>query len=657
MLQHRGVLPTSPAMATNPMAMSASAYAMGGAIPDTTKKRQFGRVDSPKGEKFKPEENGSTGVIQDMPMNDDGQDPALDQLRGIQRDMRQNNEGVIPSGASVGPNTDDTTTKLASAMDVVNQVLNYGRKKYGLPGNRDEQAPDQARPSMNDATAAPMNKPFALPDATTRDDQGNSEEEPPAYADGGAVEDDTATVTPAQPDQDQAGVLPAQGQQQMPPQITAYLSGKTNLNSKHADQIEKAVDPHGQMHERERRLMAVQTVAEKLGPDPAFDLMQFYRQKYDAYRALARAATNGVQQHKKPTQAFADGGTVDEDTADDPTGAVQTQEQDSSSPKEERRKRWAREQGVLDANATPTDQPDTGPSRDNPLSPDSIKEKALELYSKAWSYLPTHMPLPVEVVRRWSNYINGPSSLYDTVLENTKQPSAETSQAVAGPTAPSSDAVTEAHVSDENTATAGKREGAGSKFKPTVAQPLDPVKQSQAQALHPWASQGQERSKFLEGDVQEQGKQESAERIATLHGEQLANAAQTRANTSTANNQNTNETRRRGQDIQAKGIDNKQMQFLQKLEADARKANNSEQAKTIRAIITAGAAGTDADQVNEQLKKLKLPQLPVQVQSAPQAPTVGQNQPVQIRNPQSGATASRRNDGHYYDDKTGAKVQ
>lgn len=631
-----GVLPTSPAgaqAASYDAGTPGSTSASASAAPPTT---QWRFAD---GGTFNEDEDDGVLPTQASysPTPDLESEPAKDRT-GIKKKLRFRDNGMemlpdeqypqrkpVGTGAGQFDEPDagriggDPMHNINAALQTVTDVLNYGRKKFGLMGQRDEQATDDQaaqvrKPSMDDAEAPPLKRPAPAQDEPNPD---GSDEEVPRYAAGGMVEendDDVHDNTPAPADPTQGGsegVLSTG--QQAPPRAMAYLSGQTKITSKDAQSIEQAIDPKNQMQERERRLSAVAHVAKVQGPEVAFELMQFYRQKYDAYRALSRAATKGQQQTQQapqeqdPTQAFEEGGLVgpEADSADDPSGVLQEQP--------------AKENGwMFDDSKT-------------------IKEKAIELFAKAYSYLPTNKPLNIAKVN--DQFINGPDSLYDTILESFKKREAqgkydglsnapERADAARDDTSFHEASPEQTH-NEEKTSVATKP----GKFKATVDQPIDPVKWKQANTLFPWASQGGQQAKFLESDLETQGKQDSAERIAELHGEQLANAARVRADTSRTNNENNNSTRRAAQEIAAKGLDQKQMQFLQKLAADAAKTNNVEAGKTLRAIL-AQPQGVDADQVNEALKKMKLPTMPTQLQAAPQvaapqAQAPGAKQPQQ----------------------------
>lgn len=228
--------------------------------------------------------------------------------------------GVVDDGTEFNGGKGD----LQSVQDRINQVFDFGRQKHGIPtGPSDEQrqqGKDMLRQKYMDKTLdlTPHAGPYddtpteaqkyrdAQSGKTTvgklkslESDMENNLASPAAnqdhiappqpknisYADGGVVND--------QPNQQQS--------QQQGHSLGSYLMGTDAVSPDVASAAEQQIDPTGQMDPTERKMRAI---AAQQDPNQAWGLMQAGRQKFDRYRAFARAAAQGVQS-KPPDPAAA----------------------------------------------------------------------------------------------------------------------------------------------------------------------------------------------------------------------------------------------------------------------------------------------------------------------------------------------------------------
>jgi hypothetical protein len=227
--------------------------------------------------------------------------------------------GVIPEGQDSG----DAAPAQADPFGMIQQALSYGRKKLGLPENFFGQAKPK---SSNDAAATNQAAKDEGATGNLQDDdlrafqnnQINNNLQPgeqgqwgdttlegkekTAYlAEGGAIEDDTGTGD------DEQGVIPdgsddqSQSQEQgsstpsgssgNPQAAMTYLSGQGAVPPEVAAGLERQVDPQGRMDPNLRKMLAV---AQAGSPDKAFQVLQHYRQKFNALNAFAKAAAQGA---------------------------------------------------------------------------------------------------------------------------------------------------------------------------------------------------------------------------------------------------------------------------------------------------------------------------------------------------------------------------
>lgn len=190
--------------------------------------------------------------------------------------------GVVPDGAQ---DSGDAAPAQSDPFSLITAALQTGRKKYGLPANffggGQGQGQAQAQPQQDQA----------------QPDDGDGDDDTQHFAEGGAVEGDD--------DQDQQGVIPTeedqsqdpgQGQDRQqqgganPQGAMAYLSGQGGVSPEVAKALEMRVDPQGKMDPSLRKMLAISQAGD---PDKAFQVMQHYRQKFNALGAFAKAALTG----------------------------------------------------------------------------------------------------------------------------------------------------------------------------------------------------------------------------------------------------------------------------------------------------------------------------------------------------------------------------
>jgi hypothetical protein len=216
----------------------------------------------------------------------------------------------------------DSGSNIETALGVIDQAFEYGRKANGLGGQQQASAmpmipgkqseyPGPAQPPQ------PGQKLSALP----------SEDDTQTFEGGGTVEDEDNSSAEAIPTESGAagGPPPVTGEEtQQQPNIQPsgfgtqgnqllirYLRGG-DADQNLANQLAQQVDPDGQMDENERNLAVVQAANEQGGPQAAWKVVQANRQAFNAKQAFARAALNGVEGKppdiaaaaKAATQAF-----------------------------------------------------------------------------------------------------------------------------------------------------------------------------------------------------------------------------------------------------------------------------------------------------------------------------------------------------------------
>lgn len=209
------------------------------------------------------------------------------------------------------PMEQDSGNAAPSASDpfsFIAQALQHGRKRAGLPTKFFDTKLPPKPPSSNDplATAQAVRDegPQENPDVDVFqknqfiNNLGPDEEaqwgdttirgkERTAYlAEGGEVDDETGVI----PTENSPQAEEPQGGNS-PQAAMAYLSGQGAVGPEIAAALEQQVDPQGQMDPTERKMRAIAAAGD---PDKAFQVMQHYRQKFNAYSAFARAALQGA---------------------------------------------------------------------------------------------------------------------------------------------------------------------------------------------------------------------------------------------------------------------------------------------------------------------------------------------------------------------------
>jgi len=100
-----------------------------------------------------------------------------------------------------------------------------------------------------------------------------------------------AQQAPAQnPSPAPAGPQGGPGQGPNPKMIASMLLGQGAGQPQMIDQAGKMVDPHGQLGDDDRNLLALHQVAQTKGPQAAWQLMQTHRMAYNAKTSLGYAA-------------------------------------------------------------------------------------------------------------------------------------------------------------------------------------------------------------------------------------------------------------------------------------------------------------------------------------------------------------------------------
>lgn len=247
-----------------------------------------------------------------------GRDPASAPMARGRDPMSNLGPGLMPhrgggpvylaDGGEVQDSGDAVATP-ADPFDLITKALHYGRQAFGLPqqffgGNKqpksqgdavdqavqDEggsQAPSgdlrefQANQMMNSLQPG---ESLGWGDYTTPPKQ----EQTMNLADGGVIPDEDSDPSDAD---DQGGQQQSAGTSANPQSAMAYLSGQGAVSPEVAAAIERHVDPTGQMDPSQRKFLALSSAP---SPDKAFGLMQHYRQKFNGYSAMARAALQGA---------------------------------------------------------------------------------------------------------------------------------------------------------------------------------------------------------------------------------------------------------------------------------------------------------------------------------------------------------------------------
>lgn len=255
--------------------------------------------------------------------------------------------GMIP-GDETQQDSGNAMPAGGDPFGIIQQALTFGRKKMGLPetffGDKINR-PAKEKPT-NDAEATNKAAGEEGSNGQLQDDdlrafqnnQINNNLQPgeqgqwgdttlegkdkTAYlAEGGAIDEDTGTdqsqgndnqtsqgVIPdggkdADGDQDGDTVTPGGSRGSSQQSAMAYLTGQGGITPDIAAGLERQVDPRGQMPESLRKMMAVASAG---SPDKAFQVMQHYRQKFNAYTAFAQAALQGSGGRPPNPQAAAD---------------------------------------------------------------------------------------------------------------------------------------------------------------------------------------------------------------------------------------------------------------------------------------------------------------------------------------------------------------
>ncbi len=259
--------------------------------------------------------------------------------------------GAVPDQSQGDP----VTAAVNQALESVSSLFDFGRQKHGLSGGGDNQdaGPTWGQlPNTSGLPDAPQSGPMTAGSKTPGEimptplvdpesDKGYSSPtatgRPPAqttsaarggaipsYADGGGVEEtgDEGAPDVSQAAQDQGGggvgqqamALPqgvpdqaqsaGQGAQGGPKRAIGYLTGEGAMPSQNIAQLEKMVDPRGQMPPEIRKLLAVHAAKQQGGDEAGWAAMQHYRQRFLMLNGLAAAQMKGNQQ-KPPNPALA----------------------------------------------------------------------------------------------------------------------------------------------------------------------------------------------------------------------------------------------------------------------------------------------------------------------------------------------------------------
>lgn len=155
--------------------------------------------------------------------------------------------------------------------------------------------PGGDRPDDNPFPVKRPNPPFGKRYAAGGPVEDDDEEGP---NDTPELDDDTTGAIPddSGPD-DQSGVPQAQPPSASadPQRIASYVMGADAAPPQVVAALERSVDPQNQMDPDARHMAAIQQAARQGGPEAAWGVMQNYRKQYDARKAFAAAALNGVQ--------------------------------------------------------------------------------------------------------------------------------------------------------------------------------------------------------------------------------------------------------------------------------------------------------------------------------------------------------------------------
>ena len=111
-------------------------------------------------------------------------------------------------------------------------------------------------------------------------------------ADGGDVSNPSAAA-PAQPQGAPQGQPQGAPQGGVPPKLMRYATGADAVQPEVAAAIERKVDPQGQMDPTARRMLAIAAAPDQ---QTQWGMLQHYRQKFNAYSAFAQAALKGSPQ-------------------------------------------------------------------------------------------------------------------------------------------------------------------------------------------------------------------------------------------------------------------------------------------------------------------------------------------------------------------------
>jgi hypothetical protein len=245
--------------------------------------------------------------------------------------------GDLNAAANSYINPNPPTQDPNEALGVVMDTLDFGRQQAGL-GGQDSGVPtggdySQMRPSTNvedhtedsavgssdlpqpkgsafsaqeGSTSAAMNSPQMLQTQQPQVGLGRAKvqatpiipDQPPGYAQGGAIPDDEEdngnVAPPPTPQPSMPGAAPQGGGGPMagaPPKLVGYVSGQGGVTPDVLAAMEQKVDPHGVMDPSMRTML---TIAQQGSPQQRWAAMQAYRQRFNAYQGIAKAAAMGT---------------------------------------------------------------------------------------------------------------------------------------------------------------------------------------------------------------------------------------------------------------------------------------------------------------------------------------------------------------------------
>lgn len=324
MISHQGGLSTNPKL-TAPAGASGvlPGFEDGGSMDDTQGFNGIANDDSPdafdainSAVQYGRQKSGLTGNWRRSENVEDDRD----------QQMGSGEKFVRQSLQDVGRGLADTLgyNKLNSGGDTASAVIPRGRTDTGvvaIPGTLQDQAglndvgmnykDGGAVEEDNDENEAIPTRP-AGPGGDRPDDNPFPVKRPnppfgKRYDDGGSVDDDdddgdSTGAIPADGDGDDNAspapegeeATPAMGGSQNPQKLVSYLLGADAAPPQLVDAIERSIDPEGKLDPDTRHMAAIQQAAKQGGNEAAWQVLQHYRKKYDASKAFAAAALNGV---------------------------------------------------------------------------------------------------------------------------------------------------------------------------------------------------------------------------------------------------------------------------------------------------------------------------------------------------------------------------